>query len=208
MTAIFQHGGVILYLIVFTSMVAFGFIIERLIAYWRAGTSMEEFFSELENLLRLGQVDEARTLCQEEPGLMPAVLLVGLENQGEGIESVKQILVDEVQVQALPQLTKHLGVLGVIAKVAPMLGLLGTVFGMIAMFQDISRDPNFDITTISTGIFRALGTTAMGLTVAIPVIFFHAYFQSRIRAFELNFYKYLTRFLRILRRREEVAGAG
>ncbi len=206
MTEIFQHGGVILYLIVFTSVVAFGFIIERLIAYWRAGTSMEDFFGELERMLRLGQIDDARTLCEGEPGLMPQVLLVGLDNRDEGVEGVKQILVDEVQVQAMPQLTKHLSVLGVIAKVAPMLGLLGTVFGMIAMFQEISLNPQFDVSDISRGIFRALGTTAMGLTVAIPVIFFHAYFMSRINNFELSFYKYLTRFLRILRRLEEVAG--
>lgn len=206
MTEIFRHGGVILYLIVFTSVVAFGFIIERFVAYWKAGTSMDEFFGELESLMRMGQTEEAKALCEEEPGLMPQVLLVGLENQDEGVEGVKQILVDEVQVQALPELTKHLGVLSVIARVAPMLGLLGTVFGMIAMFQEISVNPQFDVTDISRGIFRALGTTAMGLTVAIPVIFFHAYFSSRLKRFELTFYKYLTRFLRILRRREEVAG--
>jgi biopolymer transport protein ExbB len=167
---------------------------------------MEDFFGELERMLRLGQIDDARTLCEGEPGLMPQVLLVGLDNRDEGVEGVKQILVDEVQVQAMPQLTKHLSVLGVIAKVAPMLGLLGTVFGMIAMFQEISLNPQFDVSDISRGIFRALGTTAMGLTVAIPVIFFHAYFMSRINNFELSFYKYLTRFLRILRRLEEVAG--
>lgn len=207
MVEIFQHGGTILYLIIGTSVIGFGFIVERLLAYWRAGTSMEEFFPELEAQLRLGKHEDAAALCKAEPGLIPALILTGLEHRDQGTEGIKQILADEVQVTALPQLDRNLAVIGVIARVAPMLGLLGTVMGMIAMFQTIANDPSFDVQDISLGIFRALGTTAAGLTVAIPMIFAHTYFQSRMKRFEVDCYKYLTRLVRLLGRRAEAARA-
>lgn len=205
MREIFTHGGWVLYLIVITSVVAVGFIIERLLAFWRAGAQMEEFFPEVENRLRLGKIDEAHQLCRDEPGLIPELMVIGLDNRQEGVDAVKQILADEVQVNALPRLEKHLSIIGVIARVAPMLGLLGTVMGMIAMFQTIATNPQFDVADISRGIFRALGTTAAGLMVAIPLIFAHSYFTTRIERFEVDAYKYLTRLVRLLSRRAEVA---
>lgn len=198
-------GGTIMYVIILCSVVGVAFIIERFIAYWRAGTD-PEFFTELENHLRLGKIDEARALCESEPGLVPQVLLVGLANHAEGVATVKQLLADEVQVHALPRLEKNLSLLGVVAKISPMLGLLGTVWGMIVMFNQIAQKPQFDITDIAQGIYLALGTTLAGLMVAIPVIFFHNHFQGRIRAFEGELYQHLTRFLRLLASRQEVAG--
>jgi biopolymer transport protein ExbB len=203
---ILRNGGPILYLIIITSVVGFGFIIERLIAFWRASTTIEPFFNELEQPLRLGKFDEARALCRAERGLLPALLLTAIEHRGEDPEALKQLLADEVQVTALPQLERNISVISVIARVAPMLGLLGTVWGMISMFETIASNPQFDVQDISRGIFIALGTTAAGLAVAIPLIFAHAYFTTRIKHFEIDCYKYLTRMLRLLGRTTEVRG--
>lgn len=208
MKEIILSGGTVLYLIIITSVVALGFIIERLLAFSRASTRMEDFFPEVEGKLRLGKLDEARQLCADEPGLIPELMTVGLDNRDEGIEVVKQLLADEVQVTALPTLEKHLSVIAVIARVAPMLGLLGTVIGMMIMFQEIKANPNFDVSTISGGIFQAMGTTAAGLMVAIPLIFCHAYFTSRVERFEVDAYKYLTRMVRLMSRRAEVGARG
>jgi len=118
---------------------------------------------------------------------------------------VRQIMVDEIQVHVLPELQKNLNILATIAKAAPMLGLLGTVLGMISMFQNIAKIGLGDPQKLSNDIGYALVTTAGGLMVTIPIILIHAYFYGQIRNFERELFHYLTRFLRALRKRKEVA---
>ncbi len=208
MREMLENGGVVMVVIVAASVVGFGFAIERLLAFWRQTGPLDHFFPELENHVRLGKLDDAIALCQAEKGLIPEIMRLGLQHQGDGLETVKQVLADEVQLTAIPRLEKHLDVIAVVIKTAPMLGLLGTVMGMIAMFQEISAKPSFEVNDLSHSIFLALGTTAAGLMVAIPLIFCHAYFTSRIGRFETECHRYLTRLVRLLARRRDVAGPG
>ncbi len=190
-------GSYVMYLILLLSIVAIGFIVERFLAFSSSRTDMDRFFPEFENRIRQARLEEAHDLCQGETGVIPRVLALGVENRQAETANLGQILSDEVQIEVLPSLEKNLTVLSTIARGAPMLGLLGTVMGMIQLFQSIQTRPDFDVTDISGGIFTALGTTAAGMMVAIPILFFHAYFRTRVRGFELDLYRYLTRFLRI-----------
>lgn len=198
-------GAYAMYAIVLLSIVALGYIVERFLAFGHSKSNMARFFPDFENLVRLAKLDDARDRCRAEPGVIPRVLEVGLLHHDESPEDLKRVLADEVALEVLPRMEKNLTLLSTIARGSTLLGLLGTILGMIELFQSIHAAPNFMVGDIAGGIFVALGTTAAGLIVAIPIVFFHAYFKSRVKRLELDLYRYLTQFLRLVVRRQEVA---
>ncbi|WP_372371317.1 MotA/TolQ/ExbB proton channel family protein [Candidatus Uabimicrobium sp. HlEnr_7] len=205
MNEVLAAGGVTLYVIIFCSVVALGFTIERLISFNQAKCNLNTFLPNLENSLKLGKWDEAQQHCQKTSGLIPRILGVGIKHKEESVEDIRLILIDEVQINALPTLNKNLNILSTIAKGTPMLGLLGTVLGMIEMFEVIAGAGLGNPKAMANGIRLALFTTAAGMMVAIPIIFVHAYFKTRIRSFERDTYNCLTKFIRLVRRRKEVS---
>lgn len=194
-----------MYIIILCSVVAMGFIIERLLSFKSARCDMETLFAQIENAIKLGKLDEATSLCSHAKGLIPQIIIKGLINKDESLEDIRRILIDEIQITALPSLQKNLGVLATIAKASPMLGLLGTVLGMIDVFEKIGKHGLGDPQKMAGGIGLALITTAGGLIVAIPIMFIHSYLKGRIRDFELDIYHYLTRFLRVMGKRKGVS---
>jgi biopolymer transport protein ExbB len=202
---IIRAGGVVMYAIIACSIVALGFIIERFLVFHRSRCNMEKFFPPVENAIKLGKMEEAIQYCEKMPGLIPRVMLIGLKHREEKIEDIRRILIDEIQIHALPTLQKHLSLLATIAKGAPMLGLLGTVWGMMGLFETIGQKGFGDPQYMANDLRFAIGTTVGGLLVAIPILFALSYFKAQIRNFELNIYDCLTRFLRIMRKRQEVS---
>lgn len=198
MLEMIHAGGFIMYIIIFCSIIALGFIIERFIVYAGCRTNMETFYPQFENLLKQGKIKEAGALCEQKPKLLPRLFLLGLLHANETIDDIRKILIDEIQIHVLPSLQRNLSVLAIIAKGAPMLGLLGTVLGMIETFEVVAIYGLGDPQKMADGIRYALVTTAGGLIVAIPILFVHAYFKARIRRTELEIHHYLTRFLRVM----------
>lgn len=205
MGEILATGGMTLYIIFFCSIIALGFTIERFISFSQAKCNLVTFFPTLENNIKLGKWDEAIEHCKKSRGLIPKVLSVGLQYKDENVEDIRLILIDEVQINAIPTLNKNLNILSTIAKASPMLGLLGTVIGMIKMFEVIGTVGLGNPQEMAKGIGLALGTTAGGLMVAIPIVFVYAYFKDRIRNFERELYNCLTKFLYLVRKRKEVS---
>ena len=195
----------VMLVIILCSVVALAFIIERFLAFQQAKTNMEVFFPQIEKAIKVGKFEEGMKLCQASQGIIPKVIFVGLRYKDENIEDLRKLLIDEIQIRALPTLNKYLSVLSTIAKSAPMLGLLGTVLGMIRLFRVIGEEGLGDPQKMADGIGLAMVTTAGGLIVAIPIIFAYSYFKSQIRNFELDLYHYLTRFLRLIRKYQEVS---
>ena len=204
---VIRDGGWVMYAIILCSVIALGFIIERFIVFRQCHCNMQTFFPLLENSIKLGKTEEAMVHCEKANGLIPKVFLVGLKNKDENMDDLRRMLIDEIQIHVLPTLEKYLGLLATIAKGAPMLGLLGTVLGMMVMFQVIGKEGFGDPQKLAGALRLAIGTTVAGLLVAIPIIFVHAYFKGQIRNFELDLYHYLTRFLRLMRKRQEVSKA-
>ncbi len=201
-----EAGWPVLSVIGVLSVVALGFVVERLLAYRRARANTDEFFPKLEELVRLGRLDEAATLCEASPGLVPRVILTGLRAPTENVDEVKRILGDEIQMRAITGLERHLNKIAVIGRASPMLGLLGTVLGMIAMFGEIAIKGPGDMGALAGGIKLALGTTAAGLMVAIPIMFLHSWLKGQVRDLELELFTGATRFLGLMRLRSQVAG--
>ena len=107
------------------------------------------------------------------------ILAAGIGNSGHGREVMKDSI-EEAASQVIHELEKHLAPLGTIAAIAPLLGLLGTVIGMIKVFTAIMIEGTGNASVLAGGISEALITTAAGLTVAIPAMIFHRYFERRV----------------------------
>ncbi len=206
MFELIQAGGPVLYIIILCSIVALGFSIERFITFQEMHCNVDKFLPPLEKAIKMGKIEEATTYCEQSKGMIPKVLLIGLKHKEESLEDIRALLIEEIQLRAIPKLEKYLNVLVTIAKSTPMLGLLGTVIGMIGTFEVIAKIGLGDQQAMASNIGLALVTTAGGMMVAIPIVFIHAYFKGKIRSFELEMYNCLTKFLRLMNKRKEVEG--
>jgi biopolymer transport protein ExbB len=186
---------------VLLAVVAVALIIERFIAYNRESTHMESFIPAFEEAIKSGQNERALELCRAESGHIPEVFAYAVEHREEGMIAVRKSLAARIELQILPRLRRRMAALAVISKTEPMLGLFGTVAGMIGAFIQIAQPGgNRDPSLLAENIGLALVTTYIGLVVAIPVIYFLAYFRSRVQQFELDLELYVQRCLELLSR--------
>ena len=132
-------GGFIMWLIFLCSVVAAFLILERLLHYHRAQIDVPEFLQGLFNILKRNNVIEAIAICDETPGPVAHVLKAAIL-RGDRDESSLRHAVEEASLMELPRLEKHLRALATIAHITPLLGLLGTVLGMIGAFQTMQGD--------------------------------------------------------------------
>lgn len=140
---------------------------------------------EVNGLLAEQRVDEALEVCRESNSPAANILFAGLERRKDGTERVMKAIENQGLLE-LSRLEKGLVVLATLSNVAPLLGFLGTVVGMILAFQAIEMAGEVDATTVAGGIKVALLTTAAGLAIAIPVSIAHNYFVSRIDALVID----------------------
>ena len=143
------------------------------------GRATREVLRQVDDLLAQGQVKDALELTRESDSPAANILHAGLERRDEGTARVTKAIENQGLVE-LSKLERGLVVLATLTNVAPLLGFLGTVLGMIQAFQAIEVAGEVDATTVAGGIKVALTTTAAGLAIAIPVSIAHNYFVSRI----------------------------
>ncbi|TVR60436.1 MAG: MotA/TolQ/ExbB proton channel family protein, partial [Gemmatimonadales bacterium] len=139
----------------------------------------KKILGEVNQLLSEYKVDEAMEVCRESDSPAGNILFAGLERRGEGTDRVMKAIENQGLLE-LSKLEKGLVVLATLMNVAPLLGFLGTVIGMIIAFQAIEVAGEVEATLVAGGIKVALLTTAAGLAIAIPVSIAHNYFVSRI----------------------------
>jgi biopolymer transport protein ExbB len=179
------------------SVVALGIFLERLWVLRRSLILPEEQLRELENLLRKKMIPEARTYCQQHPSPLTRILFAGLQQYGNSRQLIKENMEERGKAEAL-ELKKYIGLLHTIASVSPLLGLLGTVSGMIKVFSTISVEGVGDPASLATGISEALITTAAGLTVAIPTFLGQRYLAGRAERLVHMLEEYATYLLNLL----------
>lgn len=179
---IFADGGAMMYPLVIASLLAFGVIIAKAWTLWVAHKESRGLLTEVEGLGREGRIDEAIRLAAERPGPVAAILYSGLRRVGEPHASGADVekAVQTTGVIELGFLERGLVVLATIANVAPLMGFLGTVAGMISAFGAIAEAGQVDASLVAGGIKVALITTATGLVVAVPVNIAYNFFVTRI----------------------------
>jgi biopolymer transport protein ExbB len=174
----FKSGGPVMYLLGVCSLLALAIIVERLINL-RANRILNPAIVErVSALAESGRADRAIEICHENPGLFSNIVLAGLEIADRGETLAKEAVEDAGRHEA-PRLTRYLVALGTVAAVSPLMGLLGTVLGMIEVFRTIAEAGAGQAEQLSGGISQALITTATGLLVAIPALVAHNYFHEK-----------------------------
>jgi biopolymer transport protein ExbB len=165
-------GGLFMYPIVLCSIVALAVFLERLWILRRRNIIPNEFIRNVEDLLRKQKISEALFLSQGDSSSIGRIFFAGLKNAGRGMWLVKEAVEERGDREAVV-LEKRVGILATIANLAPLLGLLGTVSGMIKSFNVISLEGTGNPAHLAGGIAEALITTAAGLCVAIPTLVCH-----------------------------------
>ena len=177
-----QRGGPLMWLILFCSVVAVAIFAERIVYFHRASINVTEFLRGLANLIGRRNIAEALQECAGAPGPVARVLHAALLRHDESRAELRQIVQEAGQLE-VPKLERNLAVLSTIAFVTPLIGLLGTVVGLIDAFVAISTHNGYASSTdISSGVYQSLLTTAAGLVVAIPAAVAYSYLSARVNA--------------------------
>lgn len=160
-------------------------IIWKFFSLMAKSTGTRKILREVDELLVSQRIDEALELTRESTSPAANILYAGLERHEEGTERVMKAVENQGLIE-LSKLERGLVVLATLTNIAPLLGFLGTVIGMIIAFQSIEAAGEVDATLVAGGIKVALLTTAAGLAIAIPVSIAHNYFVSRIDSLVIN----------------------
>ncbi|UCF66218.1 MAG: MotA/TolQ/ExbB proton channel family protein [Acidobacteriota bacterium] len=176
--SLFTRGGLVMWPILLASVLALAVALERLWMLRRSRVIPEATVRQVLRLVRGGKIAEAREVCRHDGGPFSRIVVAGLEWWSQGFDAVREAIADAGRREA-PKLMRGLGIIGTVASVTPLLGLLGTVIGMIKVFRTISLTGPGQGQELSAGIAEALLTTAFGLTVAIPALVVHNLLASR-----------------------------
>lgn len=179
---LFRDGGFMMYPLILCSLLGLGVMIAKAWTLWVAHRESQGLLEEVEELSRRGDLDEAIEVAENTRGPVAAILLSGLRRAREKGRSSKdvQVAINSTGNIELDFLERGMTVLATIANVAPMLGFLGTVIGMIEAFAAIEQAGQVDPSLVAGGIKVALITTAAGLTIAVPVHLAYNFFVSRV----------------------------
>ena len=177
-----QKGGPLTWLLLLASIVAVGVFFERMTFLRRVQIDVGDFLRGLGNLVRRGSYEDAQIECKLTPGPVARVVYAAILRHDLPRADLKEIVQEAGQME-VPNLEVHLHILAIIAQVCPLIGLLGTVTGMIHAFTTISTSGGFvTANTLANGIYQSLLTTAGGLVVGIPAYVTHSYLSSRVNA--------------------------
>jgi len=172
-----------MYPLLFFSLLALTIIIERLIVFAKAKINVNEFLTKIRKSLLVNRnVKEAIKVCEEYRGPVASVVKAGLLRYGHDREDIEKTI-ENAALYELDRLEKRLGGLATTANVAPMLGFLGTVSGMIKSFGTLAEQGLTNPAAVAVGISEALITTATGLIIAIPAQLAYNWFTTKVTRF-------------------------
>lgn len=173
-------GGILMLPIMATSIVALAITIERFLTLRRATIDTREFMDSMRTILRQNRIQEALQICDETNGPIARIVKAGVLKHNRSKADIREAIEDAGHLE-IPYLERYLSALATCANIAPLLGLLGTVSGMIKAFAQIQfKQGQVNPSDLAEGISNALVTTAAGLTVAIPTLIVYNYFISRV----------------------------
>ena len=195
-------GGIVMMPIIFCSFLALTVFIERLLTLKREKIMPPDLFGQIKALIMDDKVDEAFNLCDSNGSSLSRIIKVGLENHGRPRDAVKEVI-EEAGRREVAILDRYTGIIGTIANITPLLGLLGTVSGMIKAFDVISTVGVGDPAVLAGGISEALITTASGLTVAIPAFVAYKFLLGRADSFVFEMEAYSVDLVELLKGEEE-----
>lgn len=179
MLDLLKPGGVIMFPLLLCSVLALAIIIER---FWTLRVSRlapKSVTNDLWGWIKRKELDSKKLRELKDAAPIGRILAAGLMNAKHGRDIMKESIQEEAS-HVVHEMERFLTGLGTVAVIAPLLGLLGTVIGMIKVFAQLQLEGAGNAAALAGGISEALITTAAGLTVAIPALIFHRYFLRRV----------------------------
>ena len=177
-------------------MLFFGLVVafERLYTLSKAQINAKDFFAQIQEALKQGGPEAAAEVCSNTRGPVAAVMHAGLLRIDRGLDHVEKAMTESGAVE-MAFLEKGMVWLSTVANIAPLLGFLGTVSGMIGAFESIAAAGDVEPSIVASGISEALITTAAGLVIAIPIQAFHNFFVSKIDKIIIDMQESSTLFM-------------
>lgn len=197
MFELIQAGGLAMWPLLLFSVAALAIIGERFWSLQRKHVCPPNLVPQVQQWLARAELDDSRLALIRASSPLGRVVAAGLEHREQGREVVKEAL-ENAGRHTVPDLERYLRTLGTIGSIAPFLGLLGTVLGMIQMFSGISDRGVGDPSIVANGISQALVATATGLSVAIPSVMFYRFFRGKVAELLLDMEQEALRLIEVL----------
>ncbi len=178
MIEFYLKGGIFMHPILLCSILSVAFFIYKAIMLREQRNIPQQLFDEAVKLFREKRYKDVYSLCSKYPSPMAKILMVVAKNAGKGKTSVKES-VEEIGRLEVLELESYIDYISTIAGISTLLGLLGTISGLIKIFSTIGVEPVVNPAKLAGGISEALNTTAFGLAVAIPSVIFHRYLDTK-----------------------------
>lgn len=187
-----------IWLLMLTSALALAVFVERFLHYHRAQINSTEFLNGVRNVLKRDNVVEALAICDATPGPVSRLVKIAVLNRDKGREGVREILEDAGTLE-VPRLEQKLNVLATVAQIAPLMGFLGTVLGLMKVFhrmEDAGLQAHIGI--LSNGVWQALISTAAGIALSIPCYAGYNFLVGRVNSIVLDMEQVSTDILNIV----------
>ena len=200
-----QKGGIIMIPLLLGSIFTLAIVIERAISLRAKKIVIPEIVTAVERIKCPEDIRVAESICETHPGTFANVMLPALRNEDLNREELKEFIIDQGR-QEVRTLERGLVGLETVAGVAPLLGLMGTVLGMIKVFNVISQQGLGQSSVLSRGISEALITTVTGLAIGIPALVAYNFFTSKAEGIVMDIEKYTASLLHRIRLMTECRG--
>jgi biopolymer transport protein ExbB len=202
MLELFKAGGFLMYPLFVCLVLAMAIIAERFWSLQTKRISPPELLAQIWQWIRYKQVDDHRIQAMRKNSPLGQILAAGLNNRDCSREITKESI-EDVGRHVTLDLERNLNTLGTIAAISPLLGLLGTVIGMIKVFAVITTEGVGNPETLAGGISEALITTAAGLVIAIPSLIFYRYFRGKINVLVVDMEEQAMQLIELLHGEKE-----
>ncbi len=199
-----KAGGWLMFPIIACSIIAFGIILERFWTLQKSKVIPRHLVATIWHWVKEGQLERSKIEELSKQSALGRVLAAGLNNRHLDRERIKESI-EETGRQVVHEMERFLNTLGTIAAISPLLGLLGTVIGMIKVFNAIVGSGVGNAAPLAGGISQALITTAAGLSVAIIALIFHRYFRGRVDELVIKMEEEAIKMVDVLHNNRNVA---
>ena len=203
MFELISSGGWLMVPIILCSVISVAIIIERLWTLKKDNVAPADLVVDIEHLLEQHQITEDRLEELEHSSYLGRILVAGLCVSNQTPAEIRRSI-EEAGRHVVHEPEKYLNALGTIAAITPLLGLLGTVIGMIKVFAAITAVGVGNPQILAGGISEALITTAAGLSVGIPSLMFHRYFKGKINELTVDMEQHALRLLNLMERSQKL----
>ena len=190
-----SKGGFMMYPLLLSSIIGLSIMIEKMISLRRKKVIIPEIVNVLDNIKNYDDIDLAISMCNKHKGSFANIIKVGLNSKDIPKEEIKEVINDHGR-QEVYTLEKGLGILETIAGIAPLMGLLGTVIGILKVFDVIRIKGMGQANMMAGGISEALITTIAGLVIGIPALIVYNYYTNKAEGLILEIEKYSSAMLR------------